>query len=63
MRALVLSRYGGPECTALIDVPLAEISAGLAALELLQALKVTQVTDNQFAQSSPSVTVVVGARR
>jgi SAM-dependent methyltransferase len=41
----------------------AEISAGLTALELLQALKVRQVTDNQFAQSSPSVTLVVGARR
>jgi SAM-dependent methyltransferase len=41
----------------------AEISAGLNALELLQALKMRQVTDNQFAQSSPSVMLVVGARR
>ena len=41
----------------------AEISAGLTAPELLQALKVKQVTNNQFAQSSPSVTLVVGARR
>jgi len=41
----------------------AEISAGLNALELLQALKVKQVADDQFAQSRPSVTLVVGARR
>ena len=41
----------------------AEISAGLNALELLQALKVKQVADDQFAQSKPSVTLVVGARR
>lgn len=41
----------------------AEISAGLTALELLQALKVKQVADDQFAESSPSVTLVVGARR
>jgi NADPH:quinone reductase-like Zn-dependent oxidoreductase len=34
MRALVLSRYGGPECTALIDMPQPSVLAAQLLVRL-----------------------------
>jgi SAM-dependent methyltransferase len=41
----------------------AEVSSGLAALELLRALKIKQIAKGQFAQSGISAMLITGARR